>query len=281
MNTLTHSYSALTNRVLKMIAGSTLALVALAQNALGAAEIDPAWSEDPVIASEDCADLSYPKAIKFLEKYYYPLLDYSDESKEAGVEMMGTYLIAESLISRSQICLAEALELKSLKADLQKRQQILTSGTSMSRKEMKKQRKLSAKANKAITRTANKTDELTPKQRKVFTAGSATFLAGTYATSRLKDAIAAYAAESGEDIQKAAEVDRSKGILGLVNKENVKTVTSLFGKANTVSTLTSGLKEHIPNLFKTGKFLVRYAEQQKLDLPPDATQQLSSVVGWE
>ena len=239
----------------------------------------PAWAKHPVIASDSCDSLEYSDVIEFLKKYYYPTLGYSSKQNEAGRQMMETYAIATSLILRSQTCLAEALEIKGLTDKLKKQQKLVSSGTSMSKRELKKQRKLTTDASAKITAAAKKTEQMTPEQRKRFSLGSAAYLAGTYATARLFKTMEDYASETKDGVSALAGSSKKSGF-GIPNMDDLKKAAGVFGTANTVRVLFTGLQDHASNLYSTSKFLIEYSKEQKLDLPPDATEQLSSVVDW-
>jgi len=235
------------------------------------------WANDPIIQSEDCNNLEYPDVISFLQNFYYPTLSYSSDQRASGQQMMATYAIASALITRSQICLAQALELKKLADKLNKQSALLTSGTSMSKRQIKQQRKLTAEASTQIEKAAEQVDQLSPAQRKMFGLGSAAFMAGTYATAQLFRAVEKYMADTKEDL---SEINKPKPRFGMPNMGDVRKVVGSFGTVNTMRVLFTGLKEHMTNLYNTSKFLLAYSKRQKVDLPPDATKQLSNVSDW-
>ena len=235
------------------------------------------WTSDPIIDSERCDNLEYQDVVDFLQKYFYPTLSYSGGQREAGQKMMSTYAIASALILRSQICLAEALALKRLVQDLKKQTALLTSGTSMSKRQLRKQRQLTAEANEEITVAADRTEELSSEQRKSFAIGSSAYLAGTYATARLFKAIEKYLAETADDM---TEVSKPRSRFGLPSVNDVRKVVGSIGTVNTVRVLFAGLQDHMRSLYDTSRFLAEYSKRQKLDLPADATDQLSVVSDW-
>lgn len=233
----------------------------------------PVWANDPVISSENCSSLKHKDVVSFLAKYFYPTLSYDSDQGTAGRQMMETYAIATSLTLRSQTCLAEALEIKGLTDKLKKEQALVSSGTSLSKKELKKQRKLSAEANEKIKSAASKVENLTPEQRKSFGLGTASYLAGAYATSELFKKIKNYGEETASV---ASGLSSGKGF----GMDTFNKIKGTLGAANTVRVITSGLKDHTKSLYSTSKFLMDYSKKQKIDLPSDATSSLNSAVDW-
>ncbi|WP_101760090.1 hypothetical protein [Oceanicoccus sp. KOV_DT_Chl] len=233
----------------------------------------PVWASDPVIASADCSTLEYKDVLNFLTKYFYPTLGFSSEQDKAGSEMMESYAISTSLILRSQMCLAEALELKEITDNLRKEQALISSGTSMSKREIKKQRKLSASASAKIEEAALGIEELTPEQRKDFTLGATTYLAGSFSTSELFKHVKKYAEVTKKEVSSGGFL--SGGMSSAFGK-----VKGVLGTANTIRVISGGMPEHVKNLIDNSKFLIEYSDQQEIELPEEATTSISQSVEW-
>lgn len=236
------------------------------------------WNSHPVIVAGGCENLEYTQILGFLAEYI-PANQAQSENKVATANVMQShYTIATALVTRAQECLAEALELKELADKLRKQQAILTSGTSMSGSQIRKQRKLTADANEEIQLAARQLASLTPTQQDRFSKGTSTFLAGTYSTGQLYKSMAAYAGSTANNAKKQAGSNAGS----IVEKAN-RTVTS--GKEWVQATmklraLAKNLHEHTVDLVRTGQFLRTYAEQRSVKLPGDATKRLSEVSDW-
>lgn len=258
---------------MRKVLRATLAFVCLFSAVANSAD----WMNDPVIASEDCSALEYKNIVAFLTKYYYPKLGFSASQNLAGKEMMETYAIATSLTLRSQTCLSEALNLKKLTDKLKKEQALISSGTTMSKKQIKKQRKFSEGADKKIKAAAEDLKELTPKQRKTFSLGAATYLAGAYTTAELFKTIKAYAEKTGQDI---SDLTGKAKKFALPSLNDVNKAIRAAGTANTIRVVTSGLPPHASNLMSTSQFLMKYSKRKNIKLPSDATNKLNSASDW-
>ncbi|MEO0423502.1 MAG: hypothetical protein AAF184_14290 [Pseudomonadota bacterium] len=236
------------------------------------------WASDPVMTGENCENLEWLEIGTFLERYYYSGLAYGDSSDASGARMMQHYAVASALINRSQVCLAEALELKSLADELREQQALLTGGTSLSKRQMKQKRKLTDEANAEIEEAAEALETLTPEQRDRFQKGSAAYMAGTYATGKLYQAVEGVVGSSVDSLQ---EETSSKSRFGLNRvKRLAGKAKNVFQEGSQMSVVFRGLKDHTASLYKTSQFLNEYGKQRELDLPEDATGQLGEVDDW-
>lgn len=258
---------------MKLIKHIILAAVCLSSLQVWAQDQPPIWASDPVVASEDCSSLDYKDVLSFLTKYFYPTLGFSDAQDKAGAQMMESYAISTSLVLRSQMCLSEALELKDVTDDLRKQQALISSGTSMSKREISKQRKLTASASAKIEQTAENIEKLTPEQRKNFTLGATTYLAGSFSTSELFKNIKAYAETTKEEVS-------GGGFLSGGMNSTFGKIKGVLGTANTIRVISGGMPEHVKTLIDSSKFLMEYADQQQIELPPEATKSLTQSVEW-
>ncbi|WP_427982870.1 hypothetical protein [Agarivorans sp.] len=223
------------------------------------------WYQDPVFAETDCDSLSSKMVTDLVARYTV-----SQGTEDAGSEMMLMYTLSSALVNRSMLCISQALDLKDTTEQLLKEREILLSGSSLSRNEVEEHRLYSEEASDAIRQAAAEVDELQPEQRKSLVIGIATFLAGGYATGRLVD--------SGIDFaQDTADLAQGKGLTvgNLLSK-----VTSTFSGGKALYTVTTGMPEHVSNLYETGTYFIDYAHNQDLDLPEDATSQFMKVGAW-
>ena len=238
------------------------------------------WSSHAVMAGEGCENLEYLEVADFLQVHYYPSLTYGSK-EESGQQMLTNYAIAGTLVARSQACLADALELKELSDELKEQMALLKSGTSMSKRQLKKQRALTAEANAEIEAAAAQLEELTPEQRERLGKGSAAYLAGAYATSQLFRSIDDYLVETGEVMEQSSKPKSRFGGLGIGNvAQAVGGAVNAFGKASDTGRVFVGLKDHVLNLYETSQFLAAYSREREIELPADATNQLAEFSDW-
>jgi hypothetical protein len=236
------------------------------------------WNSHPVIVAGGCENLEYTQIVGFLAEYIPANQTYSKSKIATAGAMQSHYTIATALVTRAQECLADALELKELGDRLRKQQAILTSGTSMSGGQIRKQRKLTAEANEEIQLAARQLANLTPVQRDRFSKGTSTYLAGTYATGQLYKAMGAYAASTASDAKK--QVDSNDGSILDKSVRTVNTGKEWVQATLKLRALSKNLHEHTIDLVRTGQFLRTYAEQRSVNLPSDATKRLSEVSDW-
>ncbi len=261
----------------------TLLAAGLLAAAMPAAAQTAVWTSDPVVAGEGCENLEYGQMARFLDTYLGDSPSYGGTAEESGVQMMLNYTIASALVLRSQQCLAEALELKEIVDDLKRQQAVLTSGTSLSKRQVKQQRRLTEKANAEIEATAQQLEELTPEQRERFGKGTTAYLLGTYATGQTFRSVDEYVAESAAEAQQQAKPKKSRfgGIPGLNEVSDVaQGAASVFKKASDVTVVFAGLKDHSVSLYETSQFLRQYSERHDVEVSEGATERLAEVSDW-
>lgn len=268
------SLAAHLNRLLSptMIAAITVAIIASAAPAQS-----NGWIDDPVAGSEGCENLDHAQIQQFLVVYLYPALAYSGSQQESAYLIPFHYAMATTLVLRSQVCLTEALDLKDLAFELKEQVAVLTSGTSMSRRQIKKQRELTDQANAEIDRATARIDELSPEQRRLFARGTAAYVGGTYATWRVFHSIKQHVSDTKDEFKEIREEESHVG------RKLTKFASGALGRAKLardVSPVLRGLHEHTRSLYETSRFLVEYADQQKIEIPADATEQLAELSDW-
>lgn len=226
------------------------------------------WISDPVVSESGCLNVSGKEVVGFITKYYLPSLVFSSNSKQAEKDLFQSYVISSTLLTRSQICLAEALEIKGVTDDLKKQQKILTSGTSFGdKKELKAHRKLSEKVDKKISKALAKDKKLKPEQRKVFTVGTTIYAGATYSFVELNKAYAKYFDNS---------VDDAQGLLDSASKDPLGAASGMFGKVTTVALLGKGISVLWPMTVNTGNDILNYSKKNDIELDND----VASKVGW-
>ena len=235
----------------------------------------PAWQNEKLITCDVCDSITYDNVTSFLKAYNLEeqkqRASAKDEAK--GRELMQSYTMASLLINRSQLCMAQALKLKKVTENLLKEKEILLSGTSLSKKEIKKHREYSKEAGQEIIDATKKTGKLTQEQRKNFTFGTATYLTGTYMTQKTVKDAHKYLNTVSDKTQKDIKAAKDGNITTILkNGVNSMPFSSAATAANTVNDLSSGIDDHMLNLAATSKSIYKYSKQQKLDLPADATQ---------
>lgn len=241
------------------------------------------WTSDPVVTDEGCENLEYVDVATFLESYLTASDGYEGSKKESSAAMLLHYTIASALVNRSQGCLAEALELKALTDQLKEQQALLTSGTSMSKQQVKKQRELTAEANAEIEAAAAQIEELTPEQKDRFSKGSSTYFAGTYATGEVFRSIEGYVTETSSAAAQQLSDDKPRsGLLGGLGAvaDVAKGAANVFGMAKGAGYVFKGLKDHTTELVKTSQYLKSYSDDKDIELPEDATNQLTGFDDW-
>jgi hypothetical protein len=253
----------------------------LTSNFADQAEEAPAWASEPLIQEDKCDSFSKENITSFVLTYQQQPFTLQTSASEAGKRAMQTYTLASALINRSQLCLAESLNLKATSEILLKEKEILLSGTSLSKKEIEKHRAYSSEASKEIQLATSKIDELSPEKRKTFILGVGTYLAGSYQTVRIKEAVANYLSKTSDTVTANASLAQSSGnnpVGWLVAGLNIAT-TATSGAA-TMYNIGGGLPDHLTNLYDTSQHLIEFSQSENLSLPSDITDEFMSVTGW-
>lgn len=234
------------------------------------------WNTDPMMVSGGCDGMEYSEVLSFMANYVDT--KYPADKKLASEKMLADYSIAAALVNRAQECLAEALQLKDLADRLRREQALLSGGTSLSRKQIKRQRKLTMEANAEIQLAARGVEKLSPAMKQSFAQGTAAYLSGTYVTTQLYRGI--------DDYVKVAK-DKMGGTKSSHDKSTFDSVVDVFkdfpariGFGKSALTVMRGLHNHTLDLINTSRFLQAYSEQKAVKLPNDATKQLASVSDW-
>lgn len=250
-----------------------------------------AWLSSDLVTAEDCTNVGYSDVVEFIDTYYLPALGYLPAADDIEQQFFEAYAISSAVTLRSQLCLAESLELKELTDALKKEQALIKSGTSFGNNELLKQRELTNSADAQIRAATEEIGELSPEQKKTFTVGVATYLAGAYATSemvKVVDDVAKKAAEdaknSGDNLKDAAK-DPRKAIGGLFKKKDKdKSSSGIKNPLKVVTFFTEllpGVKDQVVRLFETGTYLTKFSADKGIELPADATDKLNGVLDWE
>ncbi|GGF63996.1 hypothetical protein [Alteromonas lipolytica] len=237
------------------------------------------WAKEAFLTKDNCADLSYMDMADFLVKYL-PLSGDGKNIKKASDQVMTSYILAALAVNQANICLAESLDLKSAKEELLKEREILTSGTSLSEKEIEKHREYADGASAEIRAKTLQTKLIEPAQQKSFVLGASTYLLGTYKTYVIK--------EDADNLMEVAEKDAQKekkkssggfSMGGLV--DSVSKGGDYAAATGTLQDVLEGLPEHLPKLVATAKYFIEYAQSQDLKLEPDATEEFNEAISWD
>ncbi|MEC7470296.1 hypothetical protein SAMN05216361_0872 [Marisediminitalea aggregata] len=247
-----------------------------AQAGLFSSDKKPApWAKDSFLTNTSCSDLDLTVIRDFIGRYT-PERAASKQVKAASDQVMTSYVLAALAINQANICLAESLDLKSAKESLLKEREILKSGTSMSKKEIKKHRQYAAGASEEIRKKTLASQQIGPDQQKAFILGASTYLFGTYKTYQIK--------EDGETLIEVVEKDakgaKSSGF-SLGGALDMATKGGDYVEAtNTLNLVLKGMPKHLPKLVTTAQFFIEYANSQDLELDKDATEEFNSVSDW-
>jgi len=236
------------------------------------------WAKEAFLTIENCADLNYTDMSDFLVKYL-PASDNGKNIQRAADKVMTSYMLAALAVNQANICLAESLDLKEAKEELLKEREILTSGTSMSAKEMEKHREYASNASAAIREKTLRSKNIEPAQQKSFILGASTYLLGTYKTYEIK--------EDADKLMEVAEADakrekkKSSGgfsIGGLT--DSITKGGDYLAATGLLQDVLEGLPEHLPKLITTATFFIEYAKTQELELNEDATEEFNETIKW-
>lgn len=249
--------------------------------AAGSAE-KPKWISEALVTEDKCNTFTFDNVSSFVKSYDQAKLaaDAKPEDKAAALKVMETYTLASILVNRSQLCLAEALELKETTESLLKEKEILLTGTSMTKSQIEEHRVYSMAASQEIKTAIDKAGDLQPKQRETFTLGTATYFAGSYTTAEIREDIQAYAKKTSATLSDTKDSATNGGTLQSIMDGTIRAWESLGTAAKIMRNLGDGMDGHMKNLYQNSQFLLAYSKQQNLDLPPDATQLLSDT-SWE
>lgn len=257
------------------------------------------WYNSPVITSKGCQHLTQNELQPFADKFIMKLQNRDKKKTEykatkstlstlkiANKKLLESYKVSAALILRSQMCLSHALGLKKHSKKLDKQLKILTSGATLSRKQIKKQRKLTAETNKIIVKTAKAQQQLKPQQKKSFQTGTIVYSMGlekTYHTflniQYNTDVLKSLSFDSTKQFGKRffADLSNIKGKLSEANQVR-KEIISL---SKAYWNFSRGMKNYIKDLMKTFKFLGLYTKTNKIKLPADATKRLEKYDDWD
>lgn len=232
------------------------------------ASLAQSWTSDPIASRSDCLELNGNQVLAFVAKYYLPLLALSGGGNTTEGELVQSYIISSVLLTRSQICLAEALQIKGVTDDLKKQHQILISGTSMNdKKSLDEHRKLSENVNKKIDDAMKKNAELTPEQKKVFAVGTTIYGGATYAFVELNKAYANYVSNNTKDAKRTISgfTSNPAGALG-----------GALRKGGTLFIISQNIARLWPMTVSTGKDIYAYSRNNDIEVDSD----IAGKVGW-
>lgn len=233
------------------------------------------WKDEPLLQKSSCADTGFMEIKQFMDKYT-PAEFNSTDIKKGSDQLMSSYVIAHLAINQANICLAEALGMDELKADLLAHRDTVKNGTSFSKKEDKKYRSFTQSATEKMAKELAQANAIKPQMYKSFAVGASTYLLGTYKTYIIK--------EDAEELQETVEKDMAKAKSKSSGGFSLGTLTEVFDKgsdyvtaSDTLKVVLTGMPEHLPKLYSTSQLLVEYAKSKDIELEEDATESLGDV----
>lgn len=256
------------------------------------------WHEDPVIKSGKCVDIKGLELINFIDKHYVPLVKFEENQNLDGEKLVLAYAISSSLLTKSQICLTEALDIKGFTDDLEKQLQILKKGNSLDSDDLKTSRELSKNVDRKIRKALNKKQELKPEQRRSFSIGTTLYGGTIYALKQMKDPAVGYTKKYGKSltdfVKKAKDLPKQAPTVKNIFKKEAQ---SPSGGAQTIKNaqdtaedskalyeaskkLSMAAAKAIADLAKrtgkTGQQIYRYSQSNKLTVDKD----IQAKIGW-
>jgi hypothetical protein len=225
----------------------------------------PAWATQPLLTADTCDNLTWQNASEFYTRYNEPE-DRKDSMEKARDKAKGAYLLASAVINRSRLCTAESLGLKETMKTLRTERDILLSGTSLSGEQMEQHRAYSAQADQEIQNSLKQSKKLEPAQKKTMTLSISMYLLGSYMTYDLKKRVEKYTTEVENKKDHASQYKKDGNYAGAA----IEGYTALKGGLDLTS-LGTFLPGHVQKVVVTGAELRKFAKNNKLEVPADAT----------
>jgi hypothetical protein len=237
------------------------------------------WSNEAVFANASCSSFSFEEVHKFIQNAYVAVtLEAMTSGSSNGAEVVQNYFLSAALINRANTCIASALELTKVMADLEIERQILLGGTSIDEAQLVEHRRASKAVTQAIREKVAELDRVRPEQRKTMSIGISTFLGGTYTgVETLKDLVdlskgtADQIEKAGDDVKRAND---SGGILGgiiVAAEKTYENAAGVFSKGSNIKFISAGMKDVVEDWYKTASVLSAFAKVNDIDIPESAS----------
>lgn len=174
-------------------------------------------------------------------------------------QVVQQYITASTHVNGAQILMAEAFGLSDQAAMLAAEQEALKNGSVSDQDSLERNKEVTENANAAILEKIEAGEMLDASGKDKFQGGIVLFFSGLYETKKVID-------EGGKF------VESSKGAIGSA---------SFMDKAKLVQKLSAGtyiMKEipgHAKSLFDSSKMMMTYANDNDIDIPDDATSEIS------
>jgi hypothetical protein len=206
----------------------------------------------------------------------YATKEFQSDIGVASVQLVSDYHIASLLVNRGNLCLAQALGIKDVEEQLVEEQQLLLSGTSLTKKEVNRHRKIAKNASEKIAEVADSLEVISPEKKQYFSAGVTTYLLGIVQTVRIK--------QSFDNVTTAAKStaslgDGKKGTAAIQAK--AKSLGGLFTGGAGILRVFTGAPKHISKLVASGNNMVKYSKKYDIKIGEDVTKEFSSVLGFD
>lgn len=239
------------------------------------------WTNDAYLTSNSCFDDSETNTASLVVANIvsrYMTKNYVTDVGVASYQLVQDYLIASLLVNRGNLCLAQSMGLKEVEEELLHEQQILLSGTSVSKKEVARHRKIATSASEKIEAAADQLSEMAVDKKRYFTAGSITYLLGIVQTVRIKQSFDNVLNASKSTVASTVASAKSEGALGL--GRTLAGVGSLIKGGGGVAKVSKGIPKHLSNLVASGNTIMKYSEKYDVPLGEDVTDEFANVLGF-
>lgn len=239
------------------------------------------WTNDAYLSSNSCFSDGESSTVSLVVSNIvsrYMTKNYVTDVDVASYQLVQDYLIASLLVNRGNLCLAQAMGLKEVEEELLHEQQILLSGTSVSKKEVKRHRKIATSAASKIEAAADKLSEMAGEKKRYFSIGSITYLLGIVQTVRIKQSFDNVLNATTTTATSTLASAKSGGIQGLGRA--LAGASSVIKGGGGVLKVSKGIPKHLSNLVASGNTIVKYSEKYDVPLGEDVTSEFANVLGF-
>ena len=220
------------------------------------------WMDEPLISSNECNSFSWENVSSFAVKYYVVSETAEAATSGSGANALENYLLSAALINRANLCMAEALEMSDVIAQLNEERNILIGGTSISETELAKHRTLSKGVTLAINDKVAEVEKLSPDQSVAMTIGIGSFALGSFTSTKTL--------EYAKDMVAESSSMASGGMTSII--ANAGTAVNAVGQAAIFAVVVNGLTDLGPTWWDTSKTLYAFAENTDgVSVPVDPT----------
>ena len=225
-------------------------------------QISKPWQFEPLVTDNKCNTFTFDNVASFIDTYYVSTQGFESKKEATQIKLLENYLLSAVLVNRANLCLAEALELDKLMADLHEEKKILTLGSSISESDMEKHRKYSEKASDQIKQTIEEIDSLSPEKKERLTIGISTLIGGSFTFV--------------QTYEHAFEVIKEVGDIKIQKNNNMmlqalEIGTSWLEKSSVLSIVYDGMYDVGSSWMESTTALYQFSQSNDIDIPPNAT----------